>query len=555
MAHRASRMRPAADFHHRGIAVDDVHALVGNVKQIGHHLGEARLVALPVRLRADHGIDAGRPGRILRPHLELRLLLRRSDRRLDIIGEPPAKQLAAALGFAAPRRKSLPVGDFHRPVHVLFVMPAVVEHSDRVAIGHRLRRYEVLTTQRDAVDAELFGRLVDQALDGEGDFRPARAAVCIGRHGVGEHRDRTQRGRRNRIGAGNKARALAQRRQRHAARADVTDIGRAHADEAVLVVDRELHRRHQIAALIIAEKGFGAHRGEFDRPAELLCRPQHKTELDIGAVTRAKIAADIGGNHPQPLRWHADHVDQFVPLPHCAARTGIEQVGVRRGIVLPKRRTRLHRHAGDAADVEFLRHNVRRAGKSPVGRFAIAKKSLDQHVVRDLIPDRGRARLHCAFRMQNERHLFVLNLDGLGRIHCLRLGFGDHHHHGFADMPHLVGRQKHVGTGEHCLTAGPMQLHVVFGLRHRVVRDRTDLVGRTIGAGEDAKNARHRLGALGDDRRDARVRVGRPHYRGIGLALNREVISEPAMAGDEARVFLAWQRFADKAEAGFIRFS
>ena len=61
---------PPPTFTTVGIAVNDVHALVRNVKQIGDHLGEARLVALPVRLRADHGIDAGRPGRILRPHLE-----------------------------------------------------------------------------------------------------------------------------------------------------------------------------------------------------------------------------------------------------------------------------------------------------------------------------------------------------------------------------------------------------------------------------------------------------------------------------------------------------
>ena len=126
-----------------------LHALDRHVKQIGDHLGEARLVALPARLRADDDIDAAAPG----SHRDLRLLAaaRRSRIRHNWRARGPSS-LPRALGLAAPRRESLPVGDVHRPVHVLFVVAAVVEHADRVAIRHRLRR------ARDSCGAARCGR-------------------------------------------------------------------------------------------------------------------------------------------------------------------------------------------------------------------------------------------------------------------------------------------------------------------------------------------------------------------------------------------------------------
>ena len=49
-------------------------------------------------MRTDHGIDTA-----IRPHLDPCLLLRRADRRLDVVGEAPPQQLAAALGLPPPR--------------------------------------------------------------------------------------------------------------------------------------------------------------------------------------------------------------------------------------------------------------------------------------------------------------------------------------------------------------------------------------------------------------------------------------------------------------------
>ena len=59
MAHGAARMGAAADLHDVGVADDDVDDVDGQAEQIGRDLREARLVALPARLRADH--DVTRP--------------------------------------------------------------------------------------------------------------------------------------------------------------------------------------------------------------------------------------------------------------------------------------------------------------------------------------------------------------------------------------------------------------------------------------------------------------------------------------------------------------
>ena len=244
---------------------------------------------------------------LLRLHRDARLLARRADRGFDVVRQSEAEQLAAPFGLAAARRKSLPIGDIHRPIHVLFVAAAVIEHADGIAVRHGFRPHQVFAPQRDAVDAELVGRGIDQPLDGEGHFGPAGTAIGLGRHGVGEHRDRAQRRGRNGIGAGNKSGALAQRRQRDAARADIADIGGAHREEAAVVVERQLDLGDQIAALVIAEKGFRAGRREFHRPAEFLRRPQHQAEFDKDAVAGAEIAADIVRQHAQPVGRDAEH--------------------------------------------------------------------------------------------------------------------------------------------------------------------------------------------------------------------------------------------------------
>ena len=187
MAHGTAGMRAAAGAHHVGVAHDDADAFDRHVQQVRDHLREAGLVALAGRLGADDDVDAA-----FRLDGDAGLLLGRADRGLDVVGQPKAEQLAALLGLAPPRRETVPVGNAHGEVHVFLVAAAVVGHADGVAVGHGFGPHQIAAAQADAVDAE-FGRgNIDQALDGEGHFRAAGAAIGLRRNGVGEHRHRAQ---------------------------------------------------------------------------------------------------------------------------------------------------------------------------------------------------------------------------------------------------------------------------------------------------------------------------------------------------------------------------
>jgi len=153
----------------------------------------------------------------------------------------------------------------------------------------------------------------------------------------------------------------------------------------------------------------------------------------------------------------------------------------------------------------------------------------------------------------DERQLFVVHHDGLGGIERLRLGFGDHHRHRLADMTGPVGRQQRVRADEHGAAARRVQLHVELGLRHWIVRERRKLVGDAIGAGEHAEHAGHFLGRCRIDLDDARMRMRRAHHRRIGLPIEVEIVGKTTAPGDEPLVFLARQRLADEAEAGWVR--
>ncbi len=232
----------------------------------------------------------------------------------------------------------------------------------------------------------------------------------------------------------------------------------------------------------------------------------------------------------------------------------MQRITAGRGIVLRHCGTRFERHAGDPADMEIALHDVIRCCESLVGGLAVAEPGFHRHVVGHFVPYSGRSRRHCVVGVQDERQFLVVDHDRLGGIHRLRLGFGDDHGHRLADMARLVGRQQHVRTDEHRSAARGVQLHVEFGLRQRIVRDRVELVGETIGAGEDAEHAGHLPGRFTVDAANARMRIGRAHHRGVSLPLELEVVAEAAPAGDEPLILRPPDWFSDETVGGLVHF-
>ena len=262
-------MRPAAHLHDIGVSHDDADLVEADAQPFGGDLGEAGLVALAARLGADHDIDT----LLGTEHADPGLLDRRADGGLDVMRDTAPQQPAARFGLLLPCRESARVREAERHVEALLVLAAVVCHADRVAVGHLVRRDEVPAPQLESVDPELFGGDLDQPFYREDAFRPARAAIGVGRRGVGEGRARAQPRDRHAIRAGDDARAFRQRRERDAARADIAQILRPQTEDCTVPVEGERHLRHEVAALVIADQRLAPLDGALDGPPDFSRRP------------------------------------------------------------------------------------------------------------------------------------------------------------------------------------------------------------------------------------------------------------------------------------------
>jgi hypothetical protein len=427
-------------------------------------------------------------------------------------------------------------------------LPTVVGRPDRVHVRHGAWSHEIAPAQRHAVEAKLIGGAVDHALDRVGHLGAAGAAIGVGRHGVGEHRARAQRRGRDRVGAGDERRALAERRERHATGADVADIRCAQPQESAVGTQRQVDRSDEIAPLIIGDKRLGACRGVFDRPAEFARRPQHQPELDIRAIACAEVAADVLRDHAQLRRRDAEHGGKLTLLPYRAATAGVERVAVSAGIIFCQSGARLDRHGGDAADMRFVMQYVIRARERAFGRRRIAESGVDQHIVGRFIPQGRRVGLERGGDLRHPGKFLIRDRHRLGRVERLRARFRHHHGDGFADVARLVGGQQRMRADEHAAAARARELQVGAGLRQRIVRNGLEAVGAHVLSRKYAEHARERAGARRVDRHDARVRMRRAYHRRVNLPVEGEVVAESPGAGDQAQVLLAPQRLADYGE-------
>ena len=78
--------------------------------------------------------------------------------------------------------------------------------------------------------------------------------------------------------------------------------------------------------------------------------------------------------------------------------------------------------------------------------------------------------------------------------------------------------------------------------------DRRKAVGAAVGAGQHRQHAGAFQCFRDIDGAYFGMRIRRPHKDGIGLARQMEIVGEPALARDQAGVFLALDRLADVPE-------
>ena len=296
-AHGAIRMGAAARLHQRGVAAREPHIPGRDAQHVGHHLGEACLVALTRRLGAHHQLHT--PFGIDR---QLHPLMGGAHRRLHGIGEANARQLAAFRRRSAPRLKAAPVGELQRQLQIAREIAAVISEARRGAIGQRRPRNQVAAAQVDAVDSHVLRGHVEQALDHQRRLGPSRAA--IGRDGdrVAHGAAQTNACPGDVINRGAHPPAVMQGREGEHMGADVADDLHIVSQYSARSVEGEPALGDAVAALIIGETAFVALARPFDRTPHDLRGPEHAQLLGVAVDARAKAPAHIGRDDAQALR-------------------------------------------------------------------------------------------------------------------------------------------------------------------------------------------------------------------------------------------------------------
>ena len=184
--------------------------------------------------------------------------------------------------------------------------------------------------------------------------------------------------------------ALGQRHQRGGIGAQITEIGRAQAQEIAGGVEGKLSFDQEIAALIIAEEGLRAVGDPPDRAPHPPRRPGDQREFGIGPVARAEIAADIARDHPELRFGNAKHRRDVAPRPPDAAAPGVKRVAAVSRVIFGERGARLHRYPGDALHPGGQRHDMIGAGETGLGRRRIADPGIDHEIGLPGVPEQRR---------------------------------------------------------------------------------------------------------------------------------------------------------------------
>src|SRR6516165_3213011 len=282
-------MRAAADRDPVGIAGDHAHGFDWHAKPFGDELGKTRLMTLALRHHADDELD-----HTFRQHNELYFLARHAGGNVDVSADADAAILAAPTRFAAALLEARPVAELERHLHGADVIAIVVFDARRIAIRQFLFGHEIAAANGNATEAELARGEIDQPLDHENHFRPARAAIRPRRRGIAQGRPRAEMRRRYPVNARHHLNALLHHGEIGGVGAEIAEIGAAHSQETALVVERQLGFDDEIARLIVAQERLVALDDPFHRPAELARRPGDGCKFRIDHTAGAEIAADIG---------------------------------------------------------------------------------------------------------------------------------------------------------------------------------------------------------------------------------------------------------------------
>ncbi len=179
---RARAARAAATRKLVAVALVEADALEGHAELVDDDLGEGRLMALAMVMRAAEERHVA-----ILLEADAAELGSHGGRHLEIGRDASPAQLAALAAQALAGRETLPIRGVERLIHQALEIAAIIGLARGGGVGEILRPDEIAPTQGDPIDADLGGRKIDQPLHEIHGLGPPRAAIGAHRNGVGEH--------------------------------------------------------------------------------------------------------------------------------------------------------------------------------------------------------------------------------------------------------------------------------------------------------------------------------------------------------------------------------
>ena len=294
----------------------------------------------------------------------------------------------------------------------------------------------------------------------------------------------------------------------------------------------------------IGKKGFVAPGHPLDGPAQPLGGPADQPVFGIKVALGAEAAADVGGNHPEPVGLDAQHLlGQTGAYAHHVLAREVQRIAAAGGVVIADGAARLQRAACDALVLQPDPNHLVGGGQRGIDGGSVAVLVIEAEVAGNFGPDLRCPGLERRLGIRAGGQGLVVDGHQLGRVARAGQALGHHQGHRIADAARHFGHQ-HRPFGD----VGGAAVAVDLG------RDRDDAaepVGRRLGARQNRQYAGlgQRLGVF--DGADAGVGVGRAHDPAVGLMGQRDVVEEAALAAQKPWILEPGDRLADAEFHGF----
>ena len=233
--------------------------------------------------------------------------------------------------------------------------------------------------------------------------------------------------------------------------AHVGEVAHAHREEIARLVERQLALDDRAAPLLVGQEAVRALVAPFDRAAERPRRVQDRDVFGIGRRLHAERAADVVGEHPQPLGLDLEQVlgERAAQAEHALA-ADVQGEAPALGVVVGDGGARLH--GRDHHPIADQPHpgDVGGRGERLLRGLVVAEAPVEAEVGVVVVQAR-RGGADRRFRVGHGGQPLDVHLDQVDGIARRMRVLGDHHRERLADVAYPVLRR---GSAAAARTAG-----------------------------------------------------------------------------------------------------